>query len=106
MALLARQLDPLHQSKNAGLLGVGESFKYQPGSCFSSPYLELHSEPLVGLGDGGASTDKAKRMIFWVVQVKNVEGEIKERPIRIRDADPLPIGGIVLIPFDGPRPIY
>ncbi|XP_073223045.1 uncharacterized protein [Cicer arietinum] len=29
-------------SQNAGLLGVGESFKYQPGSCFSSPYLLLH----------------------------------------------------------------
>lgn len=66
---------------------------------------ELQSEPLVGLGDGGASTDKAKRMIFWVVQVKNVEGEIKERPIRVRDADPLPVGEIVLIPFDGPQPI-
>ncbi|KAJ1408786.1 hypothetical protein SESBI_23198 [Sesbania bispinosa] len=78
------------------------SYNSADGGPFLYDELEdMDSETLV-TGEG-PSTSKAKRQ-FWTVQVRNGQGEVAERSMRIRDIFSLPRGETVIIPFDGSTP--
>ncbi|KAJ1376074.1 hypothetical protein SESBI_50326 [Sesbania bispinosa] len=88
----------------------------------TSSHMEPHQTPHVSPNDGpflydeledpdpktfvagkGPSTDKAKRQ-FWTVEVRNSQGNMSERALRVRDIFSLPHGEMIIIPFDGSTP--